>query len=35
MEGTMTPVTYVAEDGIVHHQQEEKPLFLWGLISPV
>jgi len=29
------PATYVAEDGIVQHQKEEKPLVLRRLVSPV
>jgi hypothetical protein len=28
MEGTMVQATYVAEDGLVGHQQEEWPLVL-------
>jgi len=35
MEGPITPATYVAEDGIVQHQREEKPLILRRFISPM
>ena len=28
MEGPMAPATYVAEDGLVRHQWEERPLVL-------
>jgi hypothetical protein len=28
MEGPMAPATYVAEDGLVRHQWEERPLIL-------
>jgi hypothetical protein len=28
MEGTTTLVTYIAEDGLVYHQWEERPLVL-------
>ena len=31
----MAPVTYVAEDGLVGHQWEERSLVLWGLYAPV
>jgi hypothetical protein len=31
MEGPMAPATYVAEDGLVRHQWEERPLILWRL----
>ena len=35
MEGTMTPAAYVAEDGLVGHQREERPLVLRRLDAPV
>jgi hypothetical protein len=28
MEGSMAPAAYVAEDGLVEHQREERPLVL-------
>jgi hypothetical protein len=31
MEGPMAPSTYVAEDGLLGHQWEERPLVLWRL----
>jgi hypothetical protein len=31
----MAPATYVAEDGLVECQWEEKPLVLWKLDAPV
>ena len=31
----MSLVAYVAEDGLVSHQMEEKPLVLWRLYAPV
>ena len=34
MEGSMAPVTYVAEDGLVWHQWEGRPLLLWRLNAP-
>jgi hypothetical protein len=34
MEETMAPAAYVAEDGLVGHQWEESPLFLWRLDAP-
>jgi hypothetical protein len=34
MEGPMSPAVYVAEDGLVGHQWEERPLFLWKLEAP-
>jgi len=30
----MVPATYVAEEGIVWHQWEEKPLVLWRPDDP-
>jgi hypothetical protein len=33
--GSMAPAAYVAEDGLVGHQWEEKPLVLWWLYAPV
>ena len=35
MEDPMTPATYVAEDGLICHQWEERPLVLWRLDAPV
>jgi hypothetical protein len=35
MEGSMAPTAYVAEDGLVGHQWEERPLVLWRLNAPV
>ena len=35
MEGPMAPAAYVAEDGLVSHQWEEKPLVLQRLYAPV
>jgi hypothetical protein len=35
MEGPMAPAAYVAEDGLVGHQWEERPLVLWELYAPV
>jgi hypothetical protein len=35
MEGPMAPAAYVAEDGIVRHQWEERTLFLGRLYAPV
>jgi hypothetical protein len=35
MEGPMALATYVAEDGLVGHQWEEKPLGLRGFDAPV
>jgi hypothetical protein len=34
MEGPMAPAAYVAEDGLVGHQWEEKPLVIWRLDAP-
>jgi hypothetical protein len=31
----MAPAAYVAEDGLVGHQWEEKPLILWRLYDTV
>jgi hypothetical protein len=31
----MSLVAYVAEDGLVGHQWEERPLVLWRLYAPV
>jgi hypothetical protein len=31
----MVPDTYVAEDGLVGHQWEERPLVLGSLVAPV
>jgi hypothetical protein len=33
IEGPMAPATSVAEDGLVRHQQEERPLISEGLMS--
>jgi hypothetical protein len=35
MEGPMAPAAYVAEDGIVGHQWEERPLGLRGFNAPM
>jgi hypothetical protein len=35
LEGPMTPAAYVAEDGLVGHQWEERPLVLRRLDAPV
>jgi hypothetical protein len=35
MVGLMAPAAYVAEDGLVSHQWEEKPLVLRRLNAPV
>ena len=35
MEGPMASAAYVAEDGLVRHQWEERPLVLWKLDDPV
>ena len=35
MEGPMAPATYVAEDGLVGHQWEERPLGLRVFNAPV
>ena len=32
-EGPMTPATYVAQDGLIYYQWEEKPLVLWRLYA--
>jgi hypothetical protein len=34
MERPMIPATYVADDGLVGHQREGKPLALWKLDFP-
>jgi hypothetical protein len=34
MEGPMIPAAYVAEDGLVGYQWEERPLVLRGLDAP-
>jgi hypothetical protein len=31
----MAPASYVAEDGLVGHQWEERPLVLWRLLCPI
>jgi hypothetical protein len=35
MEGLMAPAAYIAEDGLVGHQWEERPLVLRRLDAPV
>jgi hypothetical protein len=35
LKGLKAPVTYVAEDGLVGHQWEERPLVLWSFDAPV
>jgi hypothetical protein len=35
MEEPMAPAAYVAEDGLVRHQGEERPLVLWKFDAPV
>jgi hypothetical protein len=35
MERLMAPATYVAEDGLVDYQWEERPLVLRSLEAPV
>jgi hypothetical protein len=35
MEGSLAPAAYVAEDGLVRHKWEEKPLVLARLGAPV
>ena len=35
VEGTLAPATYVAEDGLVSYQWEERPLVLWRLYVSV
>jgi hypothetical protein len=35
MMGLMAPAAYVAEDGLVGHQWEERSLVLWKLQTPV
>jgi hypothetical protein len=34
MKGPMAPATYIAEDGLVGHQWEERPLVQWRLHAP-
>jgi len=34
MEGPMAPPGYVAEDGLIWPQWEERPLVLWRLYDP-
>jgi hypothetical protein len=34
MVGPMAPAAYVAEDGLVAHQWEERSLVLWRLYAP-
>jgi hypothetical protein len=31
----MAPAAYVADDGLVGHQREERPLVLWGFYAPM
>jgi hypothetical protein len=35
MEGPMVLAAYVAEDDLVGHQWEQRPLFLWVFDAPV
>jgi hypothetical protein len=35
MEAPMDPPVYVAEDGLIEHQWEGRPLVLWMLGAPV
>jgi hypothetical protein len=35
MEEPMTPAVYVAEDGLIWHQWDGRPLVLWRLDDPV
>jgi hypothetical protein len=35
MEGPMAPAAYLAKDGLVEHQWEERPLIMRSLDTPV